>query len=125
MVEKRVERLDKELSLTEEQKVEITKIYTEEMETMRKSKASRDENAGQMDDAEKKSRHEQMENQRKEINARIEALLTPEQAQKFAQMKEHKGRRGHHGRGPAGRPDGKGPKPMDQQGQCQCDKTDK
>ena len=36
MVAKRVERLDKALSLTEEQKAEITKIYTEEMQAMPK-----------------------------------------------------------------------------------------
>ena len=41
MVEKRVERLDKALSLSEAQKAEITKIYSEELESMGKDRPAK------------------------------------------------------------------------------------
>ena len=111
MVQQRVDRLDKALSLTEAQKVEITKIYTQEMEALHNSRpatqeASHDESA--------------MEAQRQAVNASIEALLTPEQAEKFAQFKDRKGQRGQGKR--LGRPhDGKGPRQQDRQGDRKCD----
>ncbi|MBQ9555014.1 MAG: hypothetical protein IJV05_02200 [Muribaculaceae bacterium] len=121
MVQQRVERLDKALSLTEAQKVEITKIYTEEMETMRQNKPTQEASG---DETAMKARHEQMEARRQAVNARIEALLTPEQAEKFAQFKD---RRGHKGQGMRhGRPhDGKRPRQHDRQGDCKCDCAEK
>ena len=93
MVEKRVERLDKELSLTEEQKAEITKIYIEEMEAMHKEgKANKDRGTAPEEEA-KMSQHEKMQAQRQATDSKIESLLTPDQAAKFADMKKRDGRR--------------------------------
>ena len=104
MVEKRIERLDRELSLTAEQKAEITKIYTEEFKARSKDKpdmSAMKERGEKPDEAMMKARQEQMKAERDAVNAKIEALLTPEQAAKFAQMKQHEGKRGgfggHHG----------------------------
>ena len=108
MVEMRVERLDKELSLTAEQKTEIAKIYSEEFKSMGKEKPAKRERGEKPDEATMKARREQMKAERDAVNAKIEALLTPEQAAKFAQMKQHEGKRhgfgGHHG--PKGPRDG-------------------
>ena len=97
MVEMQVERLDKALSLTAEQKAEITKIYSEEFKAMGKEKPAMRERGEKPDEATMKARQEQMKAQRDAVNAKIEALLTPEQAAKFAQMKQHEGKRGHGG----------------------------
>lgn len=99
MVAKRIERLDKALSLTEEQKAEITKIYTEEMKAMPKDRPAKMERGQQPDEAAMKARHEAMKARRDATNASIESLLTPEQAAKFAEIKTHQGKRGHgHGK---------------------------
>lgn len=102
MVEKRVERLDKALSLTAEQKAEVTRIYSEEFKAMGKEKPAMRERGEKPDEATMKARHEKMKAERDAVNAKIEALLTPEQAAKFAQMKQHKGKRGsdRHHKGP-------------------------
>ena len=130
MLEKRVERLEKELNLTPEQKAEILRIYTEEMESMQQAAPSRDQRFEPGDDDARKARHEQMQKQRQETNAKIEALLTPEQAEKFAQIQNRDGHRGHGPRmGHPGRHDGdrphgpKGPRP-DSPG-CHCNCADK
>lgn len=130
MLEKRVERLEKELNLTPEQKAEILRIYTEEMESMRQAAPSRGQGFEPGDDAAMKTRHEQMQKQRQETNARIEALLTPEQAEKFAQIKDRGVRRGHRpGMGHPGRHDGE--RPHGPKGQkpdcpgCHCNCADK
>ncbi len=118
MVQQRVDRLDKALSLTEAQKVEITKIYTQEMEALHNSRPATQE--ASHDESAMKARREQMEAQRQAVNASIEALLTPEQAEKFAQFKDRKGQRGLGKR--QGRPhDGKGPRQQDRQGDRKCD----
>ena len=95
MVEKRVERLDKALGLTAEQKAEITKIYTLEMEAMSKDMPARDNKSEKPDEAVMKAHHEKMKAEREATNAKVASLLTPEQAAKFAEMKDHKGKRGH------------------------------
>ena len=97
MVEKRVERLAEALSLTAEQKTQITKMYTEEMQGMGKEKIARKEPGEKPDEATMKAHKEEMKAKRDAVNARIEALLTPEQAAKFAEMQKHEGMRGHHG----------------------------
>ena len=111
MVEKRIERLDRMLSLTAEQKAEIAKIYTEEFKARSKDKpamGAMKERGEKPDEATMKARLEQMKAERDAVNAKIEALLTPEQAAKFAEMKQHEGKRrgfgGHHG--PKGPRDG-------------------
>lgn len=98
MAEQRVERLDKALSLTEAQKAEITKIYKEEMELMGKDhpqQVAKGEKREKPDEATMKARHEKMEARRAATEAKIEALLTPEQATKFAELKKDGGKRGH------------------------------
>ena len=111
MVAKRVERLDKALSLTENQKAEITKIYTEEMNAMSKERPAKMERGQQPDEAAIKARHEAMKARRDATNASIESVLTPEQATKFAEIKNHPGKRGHGKHGFKGhrRGDGKTP----------------
>lgn len=95
MVKQRVEHMAKALNLTEEQKAEITKIYTSEMETMAKERPEMPGQGERPDEATMKARFEEMKAQREATDAKIEALLTPEQAAKYAEFKEHKGKRGH------------------------------
>ncbi len=95
MVKQRVERMEKALNLTEAQKAEITKIYTAEMESMAKERPAKPEKGQKPDEAKMKAMHEKMKAQREATNAKIEALLTPEQATKFAELKKHEGKRGH------------------------------
>ena len=97
MVERRVERLDKALSLTPEQKTAIAKIYTEEMQTMGKERIAKKEHAEKPDEATMKAKREQMKAQRDATRAKIESLLTPEQAAKYAELQKREGKRGHHG----------------------------
>ncbi len=106
MIEKRIERLEKALGLTEAQKTEITKIYTTEMEAMSKNRperAAQDGKREKPDQEAMKARHEKMEAQRAATDAKIEALLTPEQAAKFAELKKRQ--QAKRGEGP--RHDGK------------------
>ena len=125
MVEQRVERLDKALGLTSEQKAEITKLYTLEMEAMSKDMPARNDKSERPDEAVMKAHHEKMKAQREATDSKIESLLTPEQAAKFAELKEHKGMRGH-GKRHEGRPDGmRGHKKGHPQGgDCCCKKED-
>ena len=95
MVERRVDRLDKALSLTEEQKAEITKIYSQEMESMGKDRPAKVERGQRPDEATMQARDEQMKAQREATEAKIEALLSPEQAAKYAELKNQEGKRGH------------------------------
>ena len=99
MVEMRVERLDRQLGLTQEQKTEITRIYTEEMASMKQESEPPMEEGQQPDEATMKSRHKEMKDRQEATDAKIVALLTPEQAEKYAQVKKHEGKRGHHGPG--------------------------
>ena len=121
MVEKRVERLDKHLSLTPEQKAEITRIFTEEMASMHKGKPEQMEKGEKPDEAAMKAHWEQMKAQRDAIDAKISSVLTPEQAAKFAAMKKEQGKRGHgmHHKGPRGHGD-KGPKHEGGCKNCTC-----
>lgn len=102
MMEKRVERLDKQLGLTEQQKVEVARIYAEEMKTMQKMKAvAMEPKNATPDRARRTANREKMRDQHKATDAKIKALLTPEQAAKYDQLKKEQGKRrhgkGHHG----------------------------
>ena len=111
MVEKRVEHLDKMLSLTADQKAEITRIYIEEMEAMSKDRPVKMDKGERPDEAAMKAQHEQMKARREASNAKIEALLTPEQAAKFAELKKEDGQRGpRHGHDKGRMGPGDGPK---------------
>lgn len=109
MVEKRVERLERMLSLTTDQKAEITRIYTEEMKAMSKERPVRMDKGEKPDEAAMQAHRDQMKARREASNAKIEALLTPEQAAKFAEMKKEEGKRGPrhgHNKGRRGHGDG-------------------
>lgn len=128
MLEKRVERLEKELSLTPEQKAEIMRIYTEEMESRHQAGPSTERRFEPRDSVERQARRAQMEQHRQAINARIVALLTPEQAEKFAQMNDRGVRRGHgHGKEMRrwGRHGDKGQRPEKPKCHQPCDCADK
>lgn len=87
-IEMRVDRLDKELNLTPEQKTAITAIYTRQADQMRAAKDRRD--------GSERPTREQMRANHDQVKAEVEAVLTAEQKAKFAQMKDE--RRGHHDR---------------------------
>ena len=98
MVEKRVERLEKMLGLTADQKAEITRIYTEEMKAMQNDRPVKMDKGEKPDEEAMQSLRDQMKARREASDAKIEALLTPEQAAKFAEMKNEQGKRGpRHG----------------------------
>ena len=84
MVEKRVERLDKALALTAEQRAEITRIYSEEMKDNHKAKPQRMDKGERPDEATMAAHREQMKAQRESTDAKVKALLTPEQAARMA-----------------------------------------
>ena len=71
---------------------------------MHKDMPPRMENGEKPDQEAMKARHEQMKAQREATDAKIEALLTPEQAAKFAEMKNERGEapHGRHHKGPRG-----------------------
>jgi len=100
MVEQRVERLDKELSLSDYQKQEISKIYKQEMENMKPDAPApeKDGKKERPDDAAMKAHHEKMKAQHEATEAQVEALLTDEQKTKYAEMKKRHDRPGGHGK---------------------------
>lgn len=126
MVEMRVERMDKMLGLTADQKAQITRIYTEEMKTMHKEKPVRMDKDEKPDEAAMQAHREQMKARRDATNAKIEALLTPEQSAKFAEMKKHEGKRGpRHGHDKGRRGPGDGAKRGHDRGCKDCTCKDK
>ena len=95
MVEKRVERLDKQLSLTAEQKAALTSIFTEEMATMQQDRQVKKEKDEKLDETAMKARRDQMKARHEATDAKVEAVLTPEQASKYAQIKQEAAKRWH------------------------------
>jgi Spy/CpxP family protein refolding chaperone len=77
-VEERLKQLGEELKLTDEQKTKLAPILKEEGEKLRAifgdANASREEKGKKMQEA------------RKEISAKVKAVLTPEQAEKFEKI---------------------------------------
>ena len=96
MVEFRMERMTKELSLTTEQQAKIKEILTEESANMPEG--------GQMRQGERPSREamEQMRAKREETNNKIEQLLNDEQKAKFKEMNSRRGGPGQRFGGPRG-----------------------
>ncbi len=86
MVEQRVDRLNDALDLTDAQKEDLTKIFTEEMGQM---KANKDK---------AKPDREAMKKQREETDARVKSVLTPEQQAKYDEMQKN-APRGHRSQG--------------------------
>ena len=120
MMKDRVERLSKALDLTDAQKAAIAEIYSQEMETMAKERPAMPGQGERPDEAMMKARHEKMKALREATNAKIEALLTPEQATKYAELKKHEGKRGHGKK--HGGPRHKGAKPEGGHDGCKgCD----
>lgn len=72
-----VERLGNKLDLTEEQKVEVKSIF--------------DSKKPQME-----ALWKQMDALKKEVNSEVKSVLTPEQAEKFAEMEEERMNRRKH-----------------------------
>ena len=118
MVEMKVDRMEKELNLTADQKAAITEIYLKEVELMNerakacgemKDKACgemKDKACGEMKDkacgemkgkacGEMKSGREEMKKHHEAINARIESVLNDEQKARFAEMEKTMSM-GHH-----------------------------
>ncbi|MBO4802939.1 MAG: Spy/CpxP family protein refolding chaperone [Muribaculaceae bacterium] len=98
MVQHRVEHLDKALSLTDAQKAELTKILMQEFESMKPEQppvANAEEKPQRPDESVMKARREQMEARRAETEAKVKAVLTPEQVTKYDELKQHEGKRGH------------------------------
>lgn len=89
MVSKRVERMDKELKLTDKQKKEITAILNEDFKDM----PSAEQLKAKREEAQKK--REQMKARREATNKKIADVLTPEQQEKFKNMKQNRGGKGH------------------------------
>ena len=97
MVEMRVKHLDKELSLTSDQKDAITRIYTEEANEMKEMMAKhvKDEKGTKPDKSAMDAERKVMQERRQATDAKVEALLNADQKARFAQIKERKPR--HHG----------------------------
>lgn len=76
--EERMKRMTEALSLTDEQKAKIEPILKEEGEKLRA--IFQDQNASREEKGKK------MQEARKEISAKMKAVLTPEQAEKFEKL---------------------------------------
>lgn len=98
-VEMRMDKLEKALSLTADQREAITEIYMQQAREM-KAKMDARKNEGKIgkpDKAEREARHEQMFKRQQETDAKVEALLNAEQKARFAELKQHRHKdRGMH-----------------------------
>lgn len=93
MMEFRMERMSKELSLTTEQQAKIKEILNEEMKDMPER--------GEMKQGERPSKEamEQMRAKHEETNKKIEDLLNDEQKAKYKEMNSRRGGPGQRGPG--------------------------
>jgi len=115
MVEHRVDQLDQVVGLSETQKTEITRIYKDEMEAMKKEAPScekKETNKGENpDEAAMKAHGEKMKAQHEATEAKVQAVLNADQQAKYSEFKQnHPQHGGHHGKpGPQmGQPGGNG-----------------
>ena len=100
MIEHRVAMLDKQLQLTPDQKKAIAAIYTEQADQMKAQMQQKRDNKEQPKPEEMKARHEEMRAHQAEVDAKVAAVLTAEQKEKYEQLQaehEKRGPRGHHG----------------------------
>lgn len=89
-IEKKVERMEKELALTKDQKEKISELFTAHFDQM---KAEREKVKPQMEQMRAKN-----EELRKELETSIIAQLTPEQAKKFEEFNKKRGEKKPNGR---------------------------
>lgn len=102
MIEQRVNMLDKELSLSPEQKAAIATIYNDEHEAMRaemQQKRADMKGAPEKPNQEaKQAHHEAMKAHQEAVDTKVAQVLNPEQRAKFEQMKLQRGNDAHKGR---------------------------
>lgn len=87
----RVEQLDRELSLTADQKTKLTEIFTksrDEMESMRGNKSG-----------DREANREKMQSMMQSTQSQVQAVLTDEQKKKLSSMRERGGDRPRGGPG--------------------------
>lgn len=100
-IQEYMERLDKTLSLTEQQKQQITVLLEEKQaqaqakreEAQKQRDASKEERAKMREERkeQREARKQERMAQHEELHSKIASLLTPEQREKFEQMKaKHK-----------------------------------
>ena len=123
MLQERMNQLEKVLNLDKEQKEKITEIMKEGMSHMEKDQTPVKPDEAP-DNADRKSRREGMENRFAAIDGKIAAVLTPEQQEKYKELRmqerkqRHEGPRGHGPRDPR---HGDHPKQKPNDGGC-CNK---
>ena len=98
MIEHRIAMLDKQLQLTPDQKKAIAAIYTEQAEQMKAQMQQKRDCKEQPKPEEMKAHHEQMKAGQAEVDAKVAAVLTAEQKEKYEQLQAE-----HEKRGPRGR----------------------
>ncbi len=79
-VEQRVERLNKELNLTDEQKTKVTALFEDEGKKMRDMRGDTNLDPQQ--------RREKMQELRKETDTKMKAILKPDQYEKYQKLQE-------------------------------------
>ena len=87
-IEARMANLDEMLALSNEQEVKIRKIVEQDIQQTNKMFAEMRDSGG-----DRQGVFEQMRTQREETNKAIEALLTPEQVEKYRSSMTRRGRR--------------------------------
>jgi Spy/CpxP family protein refolding chaperone len=85
-------RMVKELNLTDEQATKIQKIFEAQREEMKKMFEAAEE--------EREAMHEKMDKQFEKTNAKISAVLTEEQKEKFKKIQKERSQRPPHMPGP-------------------------
>ena len=91
MVQHRVGQLEKELSLTKEQKAQITEILKEGMSQKNIDRPQMKEGE-KPSEADKGSFRERFQQQQAAMDAQIEKVLSPEQFEKYLQLRKEEGK---------------------------------
>ena len=94
-------RMKEQLGLTDEQAEKIKAIHAEERTQL---------NALREKEGDKESKREEMKKIRETTRTKVDAVLTPEQRQKAAKMREKMKERTEERKGEKGEKEGKGPK---------------
>jgi Spy/CpxP family protein refolding chaperone len=101
MAKERLTQMAEELNLTAEQKTKVEAVLKEQAETLRGLR-----------DAAPEERREKMQAARKEIDAKIKAILTTEQYAKWEKTRAQRGPGGPGGKQPGGPGGPRGDKPV-------------